>query len=321
MTGRDVGGVVRLVVAGEALVDLVPDAAGHLVPLPGGSPLNVAVGLGRLGLPTRYLGHLSADALGDLLASRLDDAGVGCVLTARCPAPTTLAMVHLDAAGAASYAFYLDGTSAVALGADDVDGMSGAVAAAPLHVSLGAVTLTTPGTGRALAALIADSSRRAFTSLDPNLRPAVIADPDATRIAIESAVGAVDLVKVSDEDLRALAPGSDPLDVARRWAADGTLVIVTRGAEGAVALRGDEVVTEVASPQVEVVDTVGAGDTFSAGILDALAAKGLLGADRREMLAAIPSDDLATVLRRAAALSAITVSRAGANPPWSHELT
>ncbi len=129
------------------------------------------------------------------------------------------------------------------------------------------------------------------------------------------------MVKASDEDVAWLYGTEDVEDVAASWRDLGpSLTVLTRGGDGAVAFSASGRV-QVAPVRVEVVDTVGAGDTFSAGILDALAAKGLLGADRREMLAAIPSDDLATVLRRAAALSAITVSRAGANPPWSHELT
>ena len=309
---------MRMVVAGEALVDLVPDAAGHLRPLPGGSPLNVAVGLGRLGLPTGYLGPLSHDAFGDLLAGRLADAGVEAVLPDRCAAPTTLAMVHLDAAGVAAYSFYLDGTSAVGLGSADVAALPDRVAAVPLHVSLGAVTLGTPGTGRTLAALLADASRRPFTSLDPNVRPAVMPDLAEARTALEAAVAAVDLVKVSDEDLAVLHPDADPLATARRWAADGTLVVVTRGAEGAVALRGDAVLAEVASPRIDVVDTVGAGDAFTAGLLSALDAGGLVD---RGTLARAEAGTIAVALRTAARVAAITCTRPGADPPRRDELS
>jgi fructokinase len=311
-------GTVRVVVAGEALVDLVPDAAGHLRPLPGGSPLNVAVGLGRLGMPTGYLGVLSRDAFGDLLAARLADAGVATVLPGRSGVPTSLAMVHLDAVGVASYSFYLDGTSAVGLRTEDVAALPAEVAAAPLHVSLGAVTLATPGTGTTLVGLLADASRRRFTSLDPNVRPAVIPDLAAARAALDAAAAVVDLVKVSDEDLAVLAPRTDPLEAARRWAADGTLVVVTRGADGAVALRGDDVLAEVASPRVPVVDTVGAGDAFTSGLLATLDAGGLLD---RGMLARADGGTIAVALRAAARVAAITCTRPGADPPRRDELT
>jgi len=308
---------VRVLVAGEALVDLVPDAAGHVRPLPGGSPLNVAVGLGRLGLPVGYLGPLSVDAFGELLAARLADAGVTTVLPDRTADATTLAMVHLDAAGVASYGFYLDGTSAVGLTPADVAALPPAVRALPLHVSLGAVTLATPGTGATLAGLLADRAARAFTSLDPNVRPAVIPDLAAARAALDAAATGTDLVKVSDEDLAVLHPGADPVEAARGWAADGTLVVVTRGAEGAVALRDGEVLTTVPSPRVEVVDTVGAGDAFTAGLLSALDAGGLL--DRRT-LAAAHTEAITTALGTAARVAALTCTRPGADPPRRSEL-
>ena len=128
------------------------------------------------------------------------------------------------------------------------------------------------------------------------------------------------MVKASDEDVAWLYGTDDLEDVVSSWRGLGpSLTVLTRGGEGAVAFSASGRV-QVAPTQVEVVDTVGAGDTFSAGILDALSDKDLLGADRREMLAAITSDELASVLRRAARLAAITVSRAGANPPWSREL-
>ena len=308
---------MRIVVAGEALVDLVPGAEGAPRALPGGSPLNVAVGLGRLGLPTGYLGPISSDAHGDLLAGRLDAAGVVRVLPGRTDAPTTRATVTLDAAGVASYTFDIDGTSAVGLTSTDVAGLPAEVRAAPLHVSLGAVTLATPGTGPTLAGLLAEPGPRSFTSLDPNVRPAVIPDLAAARTALEAAVARVELVKVSTEDLGLLRPGTDPVVAARDWAARGPLVVVTRGADGAVAVSGDDVIAEVPSPRVTVVDTVGAGDAFTAGLLAALDAGGLL--DRRTLGTAHP-DAVRTALAFAARVAALTCTRPGADPPTRAEL-
>jgi len=312
---------MRIVVAGESLVDLVPDGAGGVRALPGGSPFNVAVGLGRLGVPTALLGLLSEDEHGALLAARLADAWVRPLPAARTARPTTLAAVHLDDAGHASYTFSLDGTSATGMGPDDLAVAVSEVpdaATAPLHVSLGAVTLTAPGTGALLAAMLADTASRPFVSLDPNVRPAVIGDMAAERTAIARAVATVDLVKVSDDDLRALHPDRDPLAVAGEWARSGpALVVVTRGGEGATAVRGADGTLTVASLPVDVVDTVGAGDAFTSGLLAALDDRGMLD---RAALRDADADALREVLAFASRVAAVTCTRQGADPPRRDEL-
>jgi fructokinase len=310
---------MRIVVAGEALVDLVPDAATdaqrRLRPLPGGSPFNVAIGLGRLGIEAGYLGPLSDDGFGDLLVARLDEADVTRELAGRSPLPSSLAMVHLDAAGHASYRFYLSGTSATSLTMDDVASLDTSSA---LHVSLGALTFATPTTGPVLAALARDAARRPFVSLDPNVRPHVIADRDAAARTMDEVVAHVDVVKVSDADLEALFPGQDPLAVAGRWARSGpVLVIVTRGAQGAVAVRREGGTLTVASPKVDVVDTVGAGDAFSSGLLAALDGHGALA---RDVLVTLPASELDAAMRFAAEVAALTCTRAGADPPRRDEV-
>lgn len=312
---------MRIVVAGEALVDLVPEPDGRLRPLPGGSPFNVAVGLGRLGVPTGLLGPLSSDGFGDLLAERLAAAEVRTLPDGRTPRPTTLAMVHLDAAGHASYAFYLAGTSATGMVEADVAAAATADATlrtAALHVSLGAVTLTAAGTGALLARLLAARAERPLVSLDPNVRPAVITDLAAEREAIAHAVAASDVVKVSDEDLTALHPDRDPLTVAGDWARSGPqLVVVTRGAEGATALRADGGTLTVAGVPVDVVDTVGAGDAFTSGLLAALDAHALLD---RVALGDVTPEQLREVLMFAGRVAAATCARRGADPPTRDEL-
>ena len=160
----------------------------------------------------------------------------------------------------------------------------------------------------------------ATVSYDPNVRPGVLGTAEAVRPLIEALVDRADVVKLSDEDAHWLAPGTPPVELARRWQARGpALVVVTRGAEGALAVTAAGTV-EVASRTTEVADTVGAGDSFSAALLHALAGLGLLGADQRDRLRAI---DLATtndVLELAATVAAVTVSRPGADPPWLAEL-
>jgi fructokinase len=312
---------VRIVVAGEALIDLVPDPDGRLRALPGGSPFNVAVGLGRLGADASHLGALSSDAFGDLLAARLTDAGVTTLPTQRTVRPTTLAMVHLDADGHATYGFYLDGTSATGMSDEDVRAALAhdpGMASAALHVSLGAVTLSSPGTGAVLRGLLASGTQRPLVTLDPNVRPAVIPDLDIERTLIEQAVRQVDVVKVSDADLLALHPGEDPLSVAGSWARSGpALVVVTRGAHGAVAVRDEGGMLTVAGQRVDVVDTVGAGDAFSAGLLASLEEHALL---TRDALRGADVTSLRSVLAFAAEVAAITCTREGADPPRRTEL-
>src|SRR5699024_8533170 len=226
------------------------------------------------------------------------------------PAPTSTALARLDANGAATYEFDLLWDPRPVGLPDDVDAV---------HTSSIAAVLE-PG-----AATVLDVLRRhrgsATISYDPNARPTLMGDPGRVRAQIEATIALSDVVKASDEDVSWLYGTDDVEDVVDSWRELGpALTVLTRGDEGAVGFCGSGRV-QVSPVVVDAVDTVGAGDTFSAGILDALAAKGLLGAEQRGALAALPSDEVADVLRRAAALAAITVSRAGANPPWSHELS
>ena len=303
-----------IVVAGEALIDLAP-RDGLLAPLPGGSPYNVAVGLGRLGVATGFLGPLSDDGFGRRLAAGLAAEEVGLDLAPRTAAPTTLAVVHLDDEGRASYGFYLEATSAAGLAEDQLPSLPSGSA---LHVSLGAVTLDTVPAGAALAQLIAASHERCTVSLDPNVRPAVIADVAAYAARLEPVVAHTDLVKVSDEDLAVLYAERDPVDIARAWAATGpALVVVTRGPDGALAVdaRGER--ARVDGEVVEVVDTVGAGDAFTAGLLAWLHDRGRL---ERGALDRLEDDEVAAALRHAAHVAALTCTRAGADPPRAGEL-
>ncbi|WP_062947659.1 carbohydrate kinase [Brachybacterium sp. sponge] len=300
----------RILIAGEALTDIVVDADGGRREHPGGSPLNVAVALARLGHDAHLLTAIGDDARGDAIRAHLDESGVQLTPASVRPGRTSTAEAVLDVHGAATYTFDL-------IWDPDTAGLPEAPDA--VHTSSIAAVLE-PG-ATTLSALLRSARGSSTISYDPNARPTLMGAPEDVRARIEENIALSDVVKASDEDVAWLYGTEDVEDVAASWRDLGpSLTVLTRGGDGAVAFS-DSGRVQVAPVQVEVVDTVGAGDTFSAGILDALAAKGLLGADRREMLAAIPSDDLATVLRRAAALSAITVSRAGANPPWSHELT
>ena len=303
-----------IVVAGEALIDLAP-RDGLLLPLPGGSPYNVSVGLGRLGCEAAFLGGLSRDGFGHMLAERLAAEGANLDLAPRTDDPTTLAVVHLDHQARASYRFYLDGTSAPALTREQTASLP---AGAALHVSFGAVSMDTPTAGPTLVDLLATERDHRLTSLDPNVRPSVIDDLADYAARMDALVTDVDLVKVSDEDLHLLHPDTPPLEVARRWAGSGpVLVVVTRGPDGSIAFRPDGGHVEVSGEHVEVLDTVGAGDAFTSGLLAWLERHDHLS---HGALTAIGDDALTEALRQAVHVAAITCTRAGSDPPRLAEL-
>ena len=296
-------------IAGEALTDIVVDADGGRREYPGGSPMNVAVALARLGHDAHLLTAIGEDPRGEAIRAHLDDSGVHLTPSSVGPGRTSTAEAVLDASGAATYTFDLAWDPDPAGLPSDLDAVHTSSIAAVMEP--GATTL---------AELLRTARTAATISYDPNARPTLMGEPADVRARIEENIALSDVVKASDEDVTWLYGTDDVEDVVSSWRELGpSLTVLTRGGEGSVAFSESGRV-QVAPVPVEVVDTVGAGDTFSAGILDALADKDLLGADRREMLGAIPSDELAAVLRRAARLAAITVSRAGANPPWSREL-
>ena len=308
-----------IVVAGEALIDLAP-RDGLLLPLAGGSPYNVAVGLGRLGRDTHYLGGLSTDAFGEMMAERLAADGVDLSLAPRFEGPSTLAVVHLDDDGRATYGFYLDGTAAASI--DDAH-LPALPSGAALHVSLGAIGFAHEPTGHALAALLRREAGARLTSLDPNVRPLVFEQAGGVATyatLVDEVVAGLDLVKVSDEDLAQLHPELEGgwRAVARRWADAGpSLVVVTRGPEGAVALTADGREVSVPGERVEVVDTVGAGDAFTSGLLGWLDREGV--ADR-DALTEMEDDALRSALTYARRVAAITCTRAGSDPPRADEV-
>ncbi|MGW2086755.1 carbohydrate kinase family protein [Streptomyces sp. NPDC001880] len=297
-----------LLVIGECVADIVrlPGAADQVYP--GGSPANVAYGLARLGHGATLLTQLGPDGNGRLIRDHLAGAGVE-VRTDGATAPTPSAAVTLDGAGRAAYTFEITWT----LGPVSLD-------RAPHHVHTGSIAaVMEPGEATALGAV--ESLRTSATvSYDPNVRPGLMGEHASAVRKAERCVALSDVVKASDEDLEWLYPGQEPERVAQRWLATGpAVVLVTRGGEGALAVLPGGRVTVDALP-TEVVDTVGAGDAFMSGTLHALAAHGLLGADGRERLRSLDRARTADVLRHAAACAAVTVARAGANPPDAAEL-
>ncbi len=301
----------HVLVVGEALIDVVHRADGSVDEHPGGSLANVALTLGRLGRDARLATWVADDAHGDAIRSWLDESAVVLAPGSTGAASTSVATAHLDAQGAATYEFDLEWRVPAGTAPDP----------ATLAVHTGSIAAVLEPGASDVRALVDAARATATITYDPNARPALMGDPADARARIEALVALADVVKVSDEDVEWLAPGSDPVTVARGWLALGpAVVVVTFGGEGAVAVTasGEQ---RVAAPRVSVVDTVGAGDSFMGALIDGLWDVGLLGADRRDALRAIDPATLARLLERCVAVAAITVSRAGANPPRRTELT
>jgi fructokinase len=306
--GRKGSEVDDVLVVGEALVDIVQRADGTSTEHPGGSPANVALGLGRLGRRVSLLSRIGDDARGERVRTHLTASGVSLVPGTIAAGPTSTATAVLDERGAASYEFALDWQLRAAR-------LPGARA---LHSGSIAAFLA-PG-GDAVLDLVRRSSGQVTVSYDPNARPVLMGEAASARQRVEQFVAAADVVKVSDEDLGWLAPGREPADVAAAWLALGpAVVLVTRGPDGAFGLCADGRV-DVPAPYVDVVDTVGAGDAFTSGLLDALATADLLGAERSAALRRISRDQLAAAARHATRVAAVTCSRPGADPPTRAEL-
>lgn len=303
---------MRALVIGEALIDIVERASsterGHERPSStecvGGSPLNVAVGLARLGREVDFLTHIGSDIHGRRISDYVESSGVQLVPGSQDAARTPTARATLDAAGSATYTFDIDwqltGTPGVG---------------PPLVVHTGSIaTVLEPGC-LANAALVDTYHLSATLTFDPNIRPALIADADSARARIDRLLERADVVKASDEDLRWIDPTRTPDQIAAAWLTLGpSIVVVTMGGAGALAMCAAGTV-RVPAFTMDVVDTVGAGDAFMTGLIDSLWSLDLLGANRRSQLAAIGPDTLTTAVRAAALSAALTVGRAGADLP------
>ncbi len=269
-----------IAVAGEALIDLV-ERDGTLHPLPGGGPFNTAVALGRLGVPAAFLGRVSYDEFGELLVGLLRESGVDDRYVLRGSAPTPVAVVHTSDGGDAEYSFHLAGTAYADLTPEDLPELGPEVVA--LH--LGTLALATDPPASALEGLMHRESARRLIMVDPNVRPDVIGDRDVYLARFESWLSCAHLVKLSARDAEWLYPDLGSEACAQRLLSLGArLAVVTLGPDGALAVSGAGE-ARVASPPVEVVDTVGAGDAFGAGLLRALCVsdaltRGLSGAAR-----------------------------------------
>jgi len=290
----------RVWVAGEALIDLIPDSAGNHVPKVGGGPANTAKAVARLGYQTSFIGGISADSYGKMIEEELKASGVDLELSMKSDQPTALAIATLDPQGAASYEFKLEGTATFAF--DE----SWLPQEQPDVVHVGSVaTILEPGASELLTWA---SSQSAPIIFDPNVRPSIEGDKEKYRNSVERWIELSSIVKLSEEDLDWLYGNES---VVKSWFDCGVaLVVITRGDKGLSAL-GSDFRVDIPAISVSVVDTVGAGDTIGAVIVEGLVEYGLAG---------LSGENLFLVLERAAKAASITCSRAGANPPWKAEL-
>jgi fructokinase len=305
---RRSGAQTRGLVIGEALIDIVERRGRVTGEHIGGSPLNVAVGLARLGRDVDFLTHIGTDRYGRRIADYVNTSGAQLVSGSATAAQTSTARAVVSdspgSEGSASYVFDLDWQ------------LSGTpVVGPPLVVHTGSIAAVHEPGCLAVAALIDTYRVSATVTFDPNVRPALIVDRELARQRIEHLIERSDIVKVSEEDLYWIDPNCAPERIARTWLALGpAIVAVTMGDRGAAAVCAAGVARVPARP-VRVVDTIGAGDAFMVGLIDALWGSGLLGADRRAELRAMDLDALSAALDAASLSSALTVARAGADLP------
>ena len=290
-------------VCGEVLIDILPTG-----PVVGGGPANTAKALARLGHDVHFIDGISTDAFGVSARAELLNDGVNLDLALASDKPTCTATVTLDATGGASYEFLIDGTATFDFAAS---WLPDPYRYQPQVLHIGTlVTMIEPGAS-ALYDWAMQVAELAPIVFDPNIRPSVMPDRDLYEAAVEKWAALSAVIKVSDDDLAWLFPGQAIEDVANRWINDGAfLVVVTQGANGIMGYTSEGRV-EVPGVKVDVVDTVGAGDTVGAIVVEAMLAHGLVE---------LRGDLLRSVLTRAAAAAAITCSRKGAQPPYRHEL-
>ncbi|MGW7642560.1 carbohydrate kinase family protein [Streptomyces bobili] len=307
----------QITVVGECVADAFTEPANAsnelaLRVLPGGGPANTAVALARLGTRARFLARLSGDVFGRLFRAHLEASGVDLADAVPAAEPSTLAVAELDAAGQAAFSFHAQNTA-------DWQWTSGELARADLSetvcVHTGSLALVREPGGAVLEEFLATAAPRATISIDPNVRPLLVR-PDAYRARLARWCALADILRLSEDDLELLLPGTPPEQACDLWHAAGVrLVVITLGAGGALAsLDGERLL--VPAVATRVVDTVGAGDSFTAGLLHHLGARGLLGG----RLTDLGLDEVAQACRFATRVAALTCSVAGPNPPWRDQL-
>lgn len=307
----------QITVLGECVADAFTEPAGAsaelaLRVLPGGGPANTAVALARLGTPARFLVRLSSDVFGRLFRAHLEASGVDLSYAVAAGEPSTLAVAELDAQGQAVFSFHAQNTVDWQWTAEELARVDLSKTAC---VHTGSLALVQKPGASVVEDFLAAAAPRATISIDPNVRPLLV-HPDVYRARLVHWCGLADVLRLSKDDLELLLPGTPPEQACDIWHAAGArLVVITRGAEGALAsLDGERL--QVPAVPTDVADTVGAGDSFTAGLLHHLGACGLLGGRLTELRL----DDVAEACLFATRVAALTCSVAGPNPPWRSRL-
>jgi len=300
-----------ITVVGEALIDIIVDPAGNVTSVVGGAPLNTARTIARLGVPATFLGGVSTDAFGARIMRLLQSDGVGYALGSQVDEPTTLAIAQIDAHGAATYRFMMEGTSAAAVTPEAALAHVGSDCSA-LHV--GTLGLVLQPLADATAAVVAASPDDRLVMVDPNCRPSVMTSSNVFERTLRAVLERADIVKVSGDDLAFIYPALEVHDAAITLQREsGAVILFTDGAKSVHVLTGsDDVILEV--PQVVVVDTVGAGDSFSGGFLAQWQTRGLGRADVTNL------DEVLSAARFGISVAGITCQRPGADPPTVQEI-
>jgi fructokinase len=301
---------------GEALIDMLPrtttEGEAAFAPYVGGAVFNSAIALGRLGAPAGFFSGLSSDLFGGQFREALGASRVSSTYAHTSPRPTTLAFVRLTN-GQATYTFYDENTAGRMLTIEDLPKLGTEIEA----MLFGAISLISEPAGSAYEEFMRREHGSRVMMLDPNIRPNFIPDKAKHLRRIREMMAMADIVKLSDEDLKWFDEAGSHEDVVRNWLDRGPkLIVVTHGSEGAVGYSKAHKVT-VMPQKVKVIDTVGAGDTFNAGILASLHEQGLL---TKAAIGDLPQDAIRKALELGAKAAAVTVSRAGANPPWRHAI-
>lgn len=291
-------------VIGEALIDVFKGV--EVGELPGGSPANVAVGLGRLGRTVTFHSRLARDEYGTVITSYLAQSGVDVTEESYTASATSVATAHIDSAGHAEYEFNLD--------MDIADPGWDLQDAGIVHTG-SIASLGEPGAS-VISSVIDQAG--SVTTFDPNIRPSILGAPENYRERLNHLVSQSNVVKASVEDLAELGNAET---IAKEWLEMGpSLVVVTKGSEGATAYsRNGQVLQQQASPQ-SVVDTVGAGDAFMTGMIDGLIELGYVGSTGKEKIRSISTRDVEAIMSRGAQVASFTIGRRGADLPWAKEL-
>lgn len=303
---------------GEALIDMVAgktsDAQIAFVPHAGGAVMNTAVALGRLGVPSGFFAGLSSDLFAMQLKAHLGASNVSFDLCPVSDAPTTLAFVQLEN-GQAKYAFFDENTALRALSSKDVPSLPSSIDA----LFFGGISLAYGPCAETYETMMQSASRDHVTMLDPNIRPSFVRDEPAFRARLERMIAATDILKLSDEDLAWLQGAGNIADLAKDLLGKGPkLVLITQGSEGATAFHTDyETFVPTIPVDLSNSDTIGAGDTFNAGVLASLHGAGLL---KKSAIAKLSEKQAKAAVAFGMKTARVTVSRKGANPPWAHEL-